>query len=45
MVDLLENENKLEMRDEDAFSQISGVSETGSQMEDSHLYSLWKMIF
>lgn len=41
MVDLLED--KLEMRDEDACSQMSGVSETGSQMEDGHLYSLWEI--
>ncbi len=32
---LLEDENKVEMRDEDTFSQMSGFSETGSQMEDS----------
>ncbi len=31
---------KVEMRDEDTFSQMSGFSETGSQMEDSNLYSL-----
>ncbi len=37
---LLEDENKVEMRDEDTFSQMSGFSETGSQMEDSNLYSL-----
>ncbi len=36
----LEDENKVEMRDEDTFSQMSGFSETGSQMEDSNLYSL-----
>ncbi len=28
------------MRDEDTFSQMSGFSKTGSQMEDSNLYSL-----
>ncbi len=28
------------MRDEDTFSQMSGFSETGSQMEYSNLYSL-----
>ncbi len=37
---LLEDENKVEMRDEDTFSQMSGFSEAGSQMEDSNLYSL-----
>ncbi len=36
----LEDENKVEMRDEDTFSQMSGFSETGSQMEDSNLYHL-----
>ncbi len=37
---LLEDENKVKMRDEDTFSQMSGLSETGSQMEYSNLYSL-----
>ncbi len=37
---LLEDENKVKMRDEDTFSQMSGFSETGSQMEYSNLYSL-----
>ncbi len=35
---LLEDENKVEMKDEDTFSQMSGFSETDSQMEDSNFY-------
>ncbi len=42
---LLEDENKVEMRDEDTFSQMSGFSETGSQMKDSNLYSLQEIHF
>jgi len=36
LVGLLEDENKVD----DTFSQMSGVSETGSQMEDSNLHPL-----
>ncbi|KAL1256291.1 hypothetical protein QQF64_011836 [Cirrhinus molitorella] len=37
---LIVDEDKVEMRDEDTFSQMSGFSETGSQIEESNLYSL-----
>ncbi|KAL1270422.1 hypothetical protein QQF64_029438 [Cirrhinus molitorella] len=36
---LIVDEDKVEMRDEDTFSQMSGFSETGSQIEESNLYS------